>query len=322
MRKSQDRIFRSVFADHIVNFVKMRKGLGYKCEEESRILFLFDQYAFERSCDGPLTQELALEFANFKSEMSKSRSVRFYQTIRKFADYLAVFQPDTPPLHPKALRYHKTRPPVHIYTEEELIRLLQGAKRVSRINPVRGITLHAMVGLASSTGMRVGEIVRLDRGDVNLDTGILTIRQTKFQKDRLVPVHPTTLKVLRDYAVVRDAHFPDCASSAFFINMWRRRFSKHTLSLAFYNLACSAGLRETVGYGPHFHDLRHTFAVRRLVAWYREGKDIQAMLPLLATYMGHVHFSDTAYYLTATPELLGLAADRYFSFLKQGEDSE
>ena len=321
MRKYQERIFRSVFADRIVNFIKMRKGLGYKCKEDSRILYLFDQYAFEHSSEGPLTQELALEFATFKPGMSKSRSMRFYQTIRKFADYLAVFEPDTPPLHPKVLRYHKTRPTVHIYTKEELIRLLQGAKQVSRINPVRGITLHAMIGLAISTGMRVGEIVRLDRGDVNLDTGILTICRTKFQKDRLVPVHPTTLKVLRNYAVVRDAHFPDCTTSAFFINMWRRRFSKHTLSLAFYTLACSLGLRETVGQGPHFHDLRHTFAVRRLVAWYREGKDIQAMLPLLATYMGHVHFSDTAYYLTATPELLGLAADQYFSFLKQGEDS-
>ncbi len=319
MKRTEEKTFRSVFADHIGNFIKMRKGLGYKCKEDSRILYLFDQYAFERSCEGPLTQELAMEFSHFKEGMSKNRSVRFYQTIRKFADYLAVFQPDTPPLHPKVLRYQMTRPTVHIFTEEELVQILHRAKHISRINPVRGITLHAMVGLAISTGLRVGEIVRLDRSDVNLNTGTLHIHKTKFQKDRLVPVHQTTLKVLRDYSIVREAHFPDISISAFFVNMWRRRFSKHTLSLAFYHLLCDIGLRETVGHGPHFHDLRHTFAVRRLVTWYREGKDIQAMLPLLATYMGHVHFSDTAYYLTATPELLGLAADKYFNFLRQKE---
>jgi len=321
MKKTEEKIFCSVFADHISNFIKMRKGLGYKCKEDSRILYLFDQYAFEHKSESPLTQELALEFSNYKSEMSKNRSVRFYQTIRKFADYLAVFQPDTPLLHPKILCYRKTRPTVHIFTDEELVRILHRAKHVSRINPVRGITLHAMVGLTISTGLRVSEIVKLDRGDVNLDTGILHIRNTKFQKDRLVPVHQSTLKVLRDYAIVRETHFQDSSTSAFFVNMWRHRFSKQTLSLAFYNLVCDIGLREAIGHGPHFHDLRHTFAVRRLVAWYREGKDIQAMLPLLATYMGHVHFSNTAYYLTATPELLGLAADKYFSFLKQKETS-
>lgn len=174
-----------------------------------------------------------------------------------------------------------------------------------------------MVGLVASCGLRVSEVVKLDRDDIDLNTGVLTIRRSKFQKDRLVPVHPTTLDVLRNYIPLRDARFPRPATPAFFIQMWGGRFATSTLSLAFHQLACSVGIRQNAGFGPSIHDLRHTFAVRRLVAWYREGKDVQAMLPLLATYMGHVHYSETAYYLTATAELLGLAAERYDAFMKK-----
>jgi len=318
VKKRLDRTLRSIFADHIASFIEMRKRLGYKSEDHANILLQLDRYLYEMDYQGLLTQELALNFATSNPRMSKNECVRKYNVIRKFSDYLAVTIPDTPPLNPRALIQSKRRSTAHIYTDEEMTRLMDGAMRVSRINPLRNATLHAMVGLAASTGLRVSEVVGLDRDNVNLDTGVLTVRRTKFQKDRLVPVHSTTLKVLRDYGPLRDARFLRPATPAFFINMWGSRFSKSTLSLAFYNLACSTGIREATGQGPHFHDLRHTFAVRCLVAWYKEGKDVQAMLPLLATYMGHVHYSDTAYYLTATAELLGLAAERYQNFLKQG----
>jgi len=215
------------------------------------------------------------------------------------------------------IRDKKGRPAAHIYTDDEMTGLMNAARHTSRINPLRNITLHAMIGLVASAGLRVGEVVKLDRGDVNLETGVLTIRRTKFQKDRLVPLHPTTLDVLRNYVLLRDARFPRPDTPAFFIQMWGGRFARSTLSRAFHNLACCVGVRTDAGFGPSIHDLRHTFAVRRLVAWYREGKDVQAMLPLLATYMGHVHYSETAYYLTATAELLGLAAERYDAFLKK-----
>ena len=319
MRKRIERSFKSIFAEHLINFIEMRQRIGYKDKEQGAILFRFDRFLSEANYQGPLSQELAWEFATSRKEISRNECARHYHAIRQFSDYLAVFNPETPPLLTGVLKSSKTRPPVHIYTGEELTRLLDAAKHASRINPLRGITLHAMVGLAASTGLRISEVVTLDRGEVNLETGILTIRRTKFQKDRLVPVHPTTLKVLRDYATLRDAHFPELSTPAFFIHMWGGRFSKHTLGLAFYNLACDAGLRKAVGRGPHFHDLRHTFAVKRLISWYREGRDVQALLPLLATYMGHVHYSETAYYLTATSELLGLAAERYDAFLMKEE---
>ncbi len=321
-QKRMDRTLHGIFADNIASYIEMKKRIGYQFEDHAAILLQFDRYLYEIDYQGLLTQELALNFATSRPRLSKNESARKYHVIRQFSDYLAVAIPDTPPLHPRALIRSKGRPAAHIYTDAEMTRLMDGALRVSRINPLRNITLHAMVGLAASTGLRVSEVVRLDRDDVNFDTGILTVRCTKFQKDRLVPVHPTTLKVLRDYVPLRDARFPRPATPAFFIQMWGGRFAKSTLSLAFYNLACNVKVREAVGFGPHFHDLRHTFAVRRLVAWYQEGKDVQAMLPLLATYMGHVHYSETAYYLTATAELLGLASERYQTFLKlRGSES-
>lgn len=316
MQKSVKRIFASTYAEHLTRFIALQQQLGYKYESQSSVLYQFDQWLCERNASGPLTLELALAFATNNSAMSKSWCSSRYQTVRNFSEYLTIFMPDTPQLPCDALTSHRVRPPAHIYSDAELTRLLRAAQNVSRLNPLRGTTLHAMVGLAAATGMRCIEIVQLDRSDVNLETGILSIRQSKFRKDRLVPIHPTTRQVLRDYAVVRDAYFATDTIPAFFINQWRKRFSRHTLGLSFYFLACQVGLREQTGRGPHFHDLRHTFAVRRLVAWYREGRDVQAMLPLLATYMGHVHYSETAYYLSATSELLGLASERYHHFLQ------
>lgn len=120
--------------------------------------------------------------------------------------------------------------------------------------------------------------------------------------------HPSTLETLRRYAALRDASFPDCRDAAFFVTLRQRRFARNTLQQAVCKIARRAGLRGPTGIS--FHSLRHRFAVKRLIAWYEAGVDVQAMLPMLATYMGHVCYSDTAYYLTATPELLGLAAKR------------
>lgn len=219
------------------------------------------------------------------------------------------------------IRHVRRRPPVHIYSDAELMKLLEAAKVVSRQHPVRGTTLHAMVGLGAAAGLRISEVVRLDRRDVDLRVGVLTILRTKFAKDRLVPVHQTTLEVLRRYSEVRDAHFGEVECPAFFLNLRGRRYSRHTVQLDFWTLGRQAGLREAVGKGPRFHDLRHTFAVRRLAGWYHEGRDLQAMLPVLATYMGHAQYSDTAYYLGATAELLGLAVERFATFAAAAKEA-
>ncbi|WP_246777031.1 tyrosine-type recombinase/integrase [Microvirga sp. VF16] len=181
---------------------------------------------------------------------------------------------------------------------------------VSPDYPERARFLAPLVGLLASTGMRSGEALRLDRGDADLAQGILHIRRTKFRKgkDRLVPVHPSTLAVLRDYVRHRDRTFPTLDTPAFFVSSRGIRLSKSGLSIAFGAARSLAGLDR--GKPVRLHDLRHRFAVRRLAIWHRQRADVQAMLPLLATYLGHGRYSDTAYYITADAELLAMAAER------------
>ena len=310
--------FQSIFANHLSAYVELRRGLGFRFYQEAYLLRAFDRYVCETG-HTQLTQELGLNFASANPNTSINYRVHRYQVVRHFSEYLATFDSQTPLLDPKAMRRSKTRIPPYIYTDEEIGRLLDLARHISPKHPVRGVTFQAMVGLGASSGLRIGEVVRLDTTDVDLQTGLLWVRQTKFGKDRYVPVHSTTLQILRNYATVRDTAFPDCRDPAFFLNMWGHRYCRHTLQQAFRKLARQAGLRPPKGRGPSFHNLRHRFAVKRLVAWYKAGLDVQAMLPALATYMGHVHYSETAYYLTATPELLGLAAQRYHRSLQHRE---
>ena len=310
--------FQSVFQEPLAAYIELRRGLGYRFDSEVNLLRAFDRYVHERGST-ELTQELALEFATNNSNTSTNYRFERYRVVRQFSEYRAIFDPQTPLLDPKALPLSKTRTRPYIYTDEELARLLHEARHISSNHSVRGVTLHTMVGLAASTGLRIGEVVGLDRTDVDLKRGTLLVRQSKFGKDRYVPVHSTTLEVLRHYATVRDTAFPNCQDPAFFLSLRKRRFCRNTLQQAFCKLARRAGLRGPKGRGPSFHSLRHRFAVKRLVAWYKAGLDIQAMLPALATYMGHVNYTDTAYYLTATPELLELAAQRHQSSLQQRE---
>jgi len=318
----KDYVFRSVFADYLRSYISLRYSFGLKFSFQSDILRMFDVYVHDIGYNGLLTQELAIGFATSNKNITSYESSRRYSVVRNFSDYLVTFEPSTPLLDPKAVYAERQRSPAYIYTEDELVLLLSLAKQIAPKNPFRGASLYAMVGLGAGTGLRISEVVGLDRADIDLVSGVITVRRTKFFKDRLVPVHPTVLAVLNEYVRLRDVKHPDPKSQAFFLQQWGGRYSKHTLQTTYWNLTRLAGLRGDSGDGPTFHDLRHTFAVRRLAAWYREGKDVNAMLPLLATYMGHAHYTDTAYYITATPELMELAAQRARGSGRTSSDEE
>ena len=313
--------FQSVFAERLSAYIQLRRALGYRFGKAAYFLEAFDRCLFEKNHTGPLTQELALEFACANAKTSTNYCASRYQAVRHFSEYLATFDPRTPFLDPKALRPSRARTPRHIYTDEELQKILTEARSVSPKNPVCGLTLHTMIGLAASTGLRISEILRLDREDVDLKTGVLNVRCSKFNKSRLVPLHKTTVEVLHNYAVARDAAFPNCKAAAFFVSSRQKRCVRNTVQQLFAGVACRAGLRGPKGRGPTFHDLRHRFATKRLVLWYDAGVDVQAMLPALATYMGHACYTETAYYLTATPTLMALASERYQRWLA-GKESE
>jgi len=304
--------------EHIASYLRLQQeALGKRFADEAKVLRSFERYVGSQNHLGPITQELAVAFATDDGRRSPERSWKRYNVVRHFAQHLAVFVPGTSVLDPRALRRHHKRTPPFVFTNDELGRLLQEARSPHKTQ-LAAMTHHTVFGLAVSTGLRVGEIIGLDHDDVDLDAGLLKVRDTKFRKDRLVPIHATAVAALREYAEIRDAAFAERSTEAFFVSTTRGgRFYKDSLTLAFTTTARKAGLRRADGREPTFHSLRHTFAVRRLVEWYRAGMDVQAMLPVLATYMGHVNYTSTAYYLTATPELLALSADRHTKHIEE-----
>jgi integrase len=301
--------FAAQVSAHIERFVQLREALGYAFATQAATLRAFARFVATRHETGPMTQALALAFV-LASDVTPRVRARRYGVLRHFADYLAVFDPRTAAFGPYALPSGRGQRPVRILETAELTRLVQAARALSPQHPLRGHTLATMIGLLASTGLRSGEIVRLNRVDVDLARGVLAIHGTKFRKHRYVPVHATTREVLRTYADARDAAFAGTTSLAFFLTRRGLRWSGSGLRDAFRTAATRAGLDRGRPVRPH--DLRHRFAVTRLVTWYREGVNVQADLPLLATYLGHARYSDTAYYITGTADLLGLAAARVF----------
>ena len=302
--------FGSVHADQMADYVHLRQSLGFRFQSGALFLRFFDRFLVEIDHQGPLTRELALAFATRNPASTSQYLAALFLTVKAFSEDLAGVDPTARPLDPVALRpMGRPRPP-HIYTDDELQRLLGTTHRYAPQQPFRGLTLRTMIGLAACTGLRIGEVIRLNDRDLELATGILTVHHTKFNKHRLVPLHPTAVDALRHYLGVRNLIFPDPHCEALFVNHRGDRFHSLSLQGAFRRLVRSADIRWLSGGYPRFHHLRHTFAVKRLITWYREGLDVQAMLPVLATYLGHVGYSETAYYLSAYPELLELAQGR------------
>jgi integrase len=302
--------FAKALADRVDAYIALRRSLGYAFEKQAAVLRALARYVEVQQLDGPLTRDLALGFVISWPGTSNGRFIR-HGIIRRFCDYLAIYDARTEALDCRALPRSRAISPPRILTDEELRSLISASSRISPDRPQRGMVLTIVVGLLASTGLRSGEALRLDRADVDLEAGVLNIRRTKFRKDRLVPVHATTLAALREYALHRDGVFPAPKALAFFLSSRGNRLSPTALRAGFRAACELAGLHSGKALRPH--DLRHRFAVARLAAWHREQADVQALLPLLATYLGHARYTDTAYYVTGTGDLLGLAADRAFT---------
>ncbi|WP_434113450.1 tyrosine-type recombinase/integrase [Paraburkholderia caffeinilytica] len=294
------------------NYIALQRALGYLFRKQAATLRSFLRYVRSSHSEGPLSQALAVDFVMASNLTPNGRAIS-YAVVRRFAEYYAAFDPCTGAFDSRALPRSRHIPPPRILSEDELRSLMNASMRLSIVQPLRGQTLATVIGLLASTGLRSGEALRLDRADVDLATGILQFRKTKFRKDRLVPVHTTTLVALQAYARYRDLVFPVQASSAFFVSTRGTQLSPAGLHYGFQQACKLAGLNRPGTKSVRPHDLRHRFAITRLAHWHRQKVDVQSMLPMLATYLGHNRYSDTAYYITATPELLGLVADNVFS---------
>jgi integrase/recombinase XerD len=229
--------------------------------------------------------------------------------VRGFARHLHAIDPahQVPSTELLPGRSHRATP--YLYADADITALMAAARSLR--SPLRAATFETLVGLLAVTGLRIGEALRLDRDDVDLADGILVIRLSKFGKSREVPLHATTVEALAAYAHRRDRLCPHPVVPAFFLSTAGTRLLYCNAHLTWLELVRRAGLRPRSPHRrPRPHDLRHSFAVRTLLDWYRDGLDVRAHMPALSTYLGHVHPGHTYWYLSGAPELLNLVVAR------------
>lgn len=285
-------------------YLALRHALGHKLRLSGRLLQRFVDFA-DHTGATYITTELALRWATEPADAQPAQWANRLGMVRRFARYCSATEPRTVVPPPDLLPHRYRRPPPYVYSDEEIVRLLEAAKHLPPVNGLRSQTFATLFGLYVATGMRCNEPLRLDRDDVDLLNGVLTVRDTKFGKSRYVPVHPTTQSALQRYATRRDRLCRNPLSPSFFLSDRGTRLTEWCVRWTFVKLSCQIGLRgANESRGPRLHDFRHRLALSTLVRWYRDGVDVERRLPELSTYLGHAHITDTYWYFTATPELL------------------
>ena len=307
---------------HLVDeYLTARRGLGFELEAPEWLLRNFASYAERLGHSGPMTIELAVQWARTSRSSNPAQAARRLVVVRQFARYCALFDPATevPPVG--LLGRTPRRPPPHIYTEAEMTALLQQASCLRPRHGLRSVTYVVFFALLVSTGLRLSESCRLTTDDIDLVNGIITIRETKFRKSRLIPLHPTTTQELARYADQRDACRAAPRSEYFFRTERSPRLTRHAVQATFGRMKRRLGW---TGHGrarqPRIHDMRHTFVTRRLLRWYQEGVDIDHQILALATYLGHARVTDTYWYCTAVPELLATTGQRFERFAQRASE--
>ena len=292
----------------LADYLMVRRSLGYKLDRAGKLLIQFVAYLEGIGAEA-VTTERTLAWAVLPASGRVSWWAHRLSAARGFAVYLHALNPanEVPPTD--LLPHRPCRATPYLYTEDDIAALLTAAGSLR--SPLRVATHQTLIGLLAVTGLRVGEAIRLDRSDLDFDRGGLTVRVSKFGKSREVPLHPTTLDALRRYLCHCDRLHPHPATPAVFISTAGTRLLYCNVNWTFLQLVRRAGLKpRSPSCRPRLHDLRHTFAIRTLLDCYRDCGDVQARLPLLSTYLGHVDPAATYWYLSAAPELLGLAAGR------------
>lgn len=287
-------------------YVSLRRCLGYRA---GSALLQFVSFMEQRKAPF-ITCDLAVEWAVLPTKAQPVYWASRLSAVRLFARHRHATDPRTevPPLGLLPARHQRRQP--YLYSEDEIARLMGAAAQLASPTGLRAQTYVTLLGLLGVAGLRISEAIGLDRHDVDLEAGILTIRRTKFGKTRLVPVHRSTTQALRGYGQLRDRVHPSPRTSSFLVAEAGARLVKNTVEDVFVRLSRRVGLRGLEGrhgHGPRLHDLRHRWAVDTLLRWYRAGVDVERHLPELSTYLGHTHVSDTYWYLSAVPELMGLA---------------
>jgi integrase len=312
---------------HAENYLSERRRLGYGLRTTGYSVISFARYIDTLNSQEPLTVEIMADWARQDQGNTGNPSTwaRRLKNLRSFCRYLKQFEPRTEVPDDSIFGRIGPRLAPHIYSEQEIIDLLAAAHNLGSFIPgLRGATYETLFGLIASSGLRVSEAVHLLDTDVDLKSGMLTIRQTKFAKSRHVPLHPSTVEVLQQYRSQRNLYIEVTDDTPFFIGT-RGRHLGHGLDLRQVHRVFT-GLRDKLGWinrgahnGPRIHDLRHTFVVRRVLLWHAQGLDVDQQMLALSTYVGHAMVTNTYWYLTGIPELMAVAAERFESFTQMPE---
>ncbi len=309
------------------DYLAERRRLGFGLRTPAYALRGFARHVRSVGHRGPLTVEVMADWARRDSHGSSDPRTwaRRLKQLRSFARWLQQFEPRTEVPDDTIFGRLPERQAPHIYSEGEIVDLLAAARRLGPIMGLRGVIFETLFGLIASTGLRISEALALCIEDVDLTRGMLTIHQTKFAKSRQVPMHVSTIKALQRYRAARDLSGESVQEDApFFVCMRGRRrglaLGERQVHRVFAELRAQLGWRNRgAHHAPRIHDLRHTFVVHRIMRWHAEGIDIDQAMLSLSTYVGHAMVTNTYWYLSAVPELMGLAAERFESFLAPTE---
>lgn len=297
----------------LTEYVAARRALGTTLEEPAQTLRHFVRFLARKKARF-ITIPLALEWSQESRGVQRATWARKLSMVRQFARWLSASEPrhQVPPARLLDVRHRRGKP--HIYSDQQISRLMTEAARLKSRGPINALTLQTLIGLLAAPGLRPGEAAALENGEVDLQAQILNVRHSKFDKSRQVPIHSSTAAALKHYARERDRIFPHAVSNMFFVSGSGEALDLGTVRRWYNEVSRVCGLRHPSdgrrsGRGPRLQDFRHTFATRRLVEWYQAGNDVGVQIPKLSTYLGHSSVECTYWYVEAVPELLALAAN-------------
>jgi integrase len=288
------------------NYLQIRRTLGFKLERDGRLLPDFISFLEQHNAPH-ITSDLALQWATAPSNTTIRWWADRLAIVRQFARFVSAIDSDHEvPAKDLLPQYRSAKLVPYVYSDDDIKCLMHKA---DRLYGLKAETYSTLFGLLYTTGMRVGEVIALNNTDINWQQGVLTIHHAKFSKSRQLPLHPSTTEVLRQYADIRDSSV--CPRSpSFLLSLAGTRLHYKNVHETFLSLIRDTYLNDQQPHRPRIHDLRHTFAIKTLTRWYQEDLDVDALLPSLSTYLGHVSPSTTYWYLSATPKLMEQAAKR------------
>ena len=314
----------------VADYLAERRRLGFELGTMGLALASFTRYTNSVHHRGPLSIDLMAEWARHdkRNRGNPQTWARRLKLLRPFTRYLRQFDPRTEVPDDSVFGPVRGRVAPHIYREEEIVDLLAAAHELRPHGGLRPATFETLFGLIASAGLRVSEALDLLDADVDLKFAMLTVRQTKFAKSRQLPLHPSTVEALMRYRRLRNQQVRTTDATLFFVGTRGRLLGQPLGDRQVHRVFNE--LRDQLGWvnrgahdGPRIHDLRHSFAVRRVMLWHAQGIDVDQAMLSLSTYLGHAKVSNTYWYLTGVPELMALAGSKFERFAEApGVDDE